>query len=48
MYYSAERVKESQKDGALCDSFEELKAVNYYREVLRLSDERVDGSVSDN
>ena len=56
MYYTAERVQESLRDGDLSDNCdgdlsdncEELKAVNYYCEVLHLSYGRVYGSVSNN
>ena len=48
MSYSTEQVQEPQKDEALCNSCEELQAVNYYCELLHLSYGRVHGSVSDN
>ena len=35
-------------DGALCNNCKRLKAVNYYREVLHLSYDKVHGSASDN
>ena len=36
MYYSAERAQEPQKDEVLCDNCEELKAINYYHNVLSI------------